>query len=226
MKKFLKVLISMVLLLIGFTAFHSTTEAAKNPISPKQSRITYTLKDANGVAYKVYFAGVREKKAIASYNRGDWAGVWAGANPGDLLYKGNYTLYTQKVGTGQIKQSRHYFKDYTLNSTKRTVHMYPSKYKGQPDILAVAEIESSNSETASWYYMKNGVLTKIVDAGYTLRAQVLGKNSFLIAGYDNAEGEWYFSELYLDPSKNIFDQYDPIYNNPGAVIRNWKKHWQ
>ncbi|MEK4029400.1 hypothetical protein MKZ02_12805 [Pseudobacillus sp. FSL P4-0506] len=225
MKKYLKVLISMVLLLVGFTVFHSTAEAAKNPISPKQSRITYTLKDANGVAYKVYFAGVREKKAIASYSRDDWASAWAGANEGDLLYKGNYTLYTQKVGTGQIKKSRYYFKDYTINTNRKSVHMYPSKYKGQPDILAVSETGSSNYEGADWYYMKNGVLTHITEAGYTERAQILKKNQFLTAFYDNSDGKWYFSGMNFNPTKNTFETFTPVYKNPSAVIRNWKKHW-
>ncbi|MFL0361462.1 hypothetical protein ACH0BF_00400 [Pseudobacillus sp. 179-B 2D1 NHS] len=226
MKKYLKVLISMVLLLVGFTAFHSNAEAAKNPISPKQSRVTYTLKDANGVAYKVYFAGVREKKAIASYNRGDWAHVWAGANEGDLLYRGNYTLYTQKVGTSHIKKSSHYFRDYTLNATKKSVHMYPSKYKGQPDILAVAETDSEYWENADWYYIKNGVLTHITGAAYTLRAQVLRKNEFLISWYSVEDNKWFFSGAVFDPTKNVLQTADTVYNKPNVVIRDWKKHWQ
>ncbi|OCA85272.1 hypothetical protein [Pseudobacillus wudalianchiensis] len=225
MKKYLKLFISIVFLLVGFSVFNQPAEAAKNPINPKQSRVTYTLKDANGVAYKVYFAGVREKKARASYDH-EWAHVWAGAAEGDLLYKGDYTLYTQKAGTSQIKKSSYYFKNYILNATRKTVHMYPSKYKGQPDILAVSEPGSSNLEMANWYYIKNGVLVHITEIDYTERAQILKKNQFLTAFYDNSDGKWYFSGMNFNPTKNTFETFTPVYKNPNAVIRNWKKHWQ
>lgn len=186
--------------------------------------MTYTLKDANGVAYRVYFAGVREKKGYASYDK--WPYVWAGANKGDLVYKGNYTLYTHKVGTSYIKKSRFYFKDYELNSTRKMVHVYPSKYKGQPDILAVAETDHSNLEIAQWYYMKDGVLTKMIDAGYTQRAKRIAINKFRIAGYDNSTGSWHFSDLAFNPKKNEYSTINVKPKNPSQVIKNWPKHWQ
>lgn len=210
------------LLAIAFS-FSSTVEAA-NPIKPSQSRVTHTLKDMNGVSYKVYFAGVREKKGYGSYDH--WPYAWAGVNEGDLVYEGNYTLYTHKVGTSHIKKSRFYFQDYTLNATRKMVHVYPSSVKGQPDILAVAETGSSNVEEAQWYYMKNGELTKIIDAAYTQRAKRISKNEFQVASYDNSDGTWYFHDLVFNPKNNTWEDYDVAPKNPSQVIKNWPKHWQ
>jgi hypothetical protein len=56
-----KLLISLLALFTVLLSTYPPVEAA-NPITPQQSRVTYTLKDMNGVAYKVYFAGVREKR--------------------------------------------------------------------------------------------------------------------------------------------------------------------
>lgn len=233
--KHLKVIIATVLLLVGFSAFSATAEAAKNPISPKQSRVTYTIKDANGVPYKVYFAGVQEKKAIASDDSTyDWAGLGFNTFEGDQLYHGNYRLYTHKVGTSHIKTTKAYFPQYTLNMTTKSVHMYPSRYKGQPDLLAVsenlAEINDDGyfdeDESTDLYYIKNGVLTFIVSIAHDRRFMNTGKNRFLftnnLPGYRNI-----FYEFYIDPKTNRFEPYEDIrFNNPGAVLRNWKKHWQ
>lgn len=221
-KKMKAVLILFAVVALFFSTYRPA-EAA-NPIQPSQSRVTHTLKDVNGVAYKVYFAGVREKKGYASNDQ--WPFVWAGANEGDLVYKGNYTLYTHKVGTSHIKKSSFYFKDYELNATRKMVHVFPSKYKGQPDILAVAETDSSNFETAQWYYIHNGALTKIVDATYTKRAKRIAMNQLQIAGYLNDEGAWYFSDFIFNPKKNEFGGIDAEVKNSGQVIKNWPKHWQ
>ena len=223
MKINVKLFITLFAALALFLTPYHPAEAA-NPIKPSQSRVTHTLKDANGVAYKVYFAGVREKKGYASYD--EWPYVWAGANEGDLVYKGNYTLYTHKVGTSHIKKSHFYFKDYELNSTRKMVHIYPSKYKGQPDILAVAGTDNSNLEIAQWYYMKGGVLTKIVDVGYTKRAKRIAINKFQLAGYDNSTGSWHFSDLVFNPTKNEYGTVNVKPKNLSQVIKNWPKHWQ
>lgn len=205
-----------------FSTYHST-EAA-NLIKPSQSRVTYILKDMNDVAYNVYFAGVKEKKGYASYDK--WPYVWAGANEGDLVYKGNYTLYIQKIGTSTIQKSRFYFKDYELNTTRQMVHLFPSRYKGQPSILAVAKTTDSNFEQAQWYYIKDGVLTKIVDAVYTKRAKSIAVNKFQIAGYIAEEDYWYFSDLIFNPKKNSYGTDDAILKNQNQALKNWPKHWQ
>ncbi|WP_203362031.1 hypothetical protein [Bacillus sp. REN10] len=223
-KQFSQLIMSAMILLLAFTAWHPTVEAA-NPINPKQSRVTHLLKDANGKQYKVYFSGIKEKKAYASFEH-DWALVWAGASEGDLLYHGNYKLYMQKVGVSHIQSTKYSYPDYTLNSTRKMVHMYPSKQKGQPDLLAVAETGSSNSEYADWYYIKNGVLTKIANVEYTKRAQVIGKNTFLTANYDNSVGKWFFYKMSFNPSKNKLTTTKQTYKNPEQVIKNWKKHWK
>ncbi|GLY11435.1 hypothetical protein [Pseudobacillus badius] len=230
MLKHLKVIIATVLLLVGFSAFSATAEAAKNPISPKQSRVTHTLKDANGVSYKIYFAGVQEKKAIASTDRNDWATANdMYAEEGDLLYTGNYTLYTHNPKTSHIKKSKFYFKDYLLNATRKTVYTVPARYKGQPDMLMVAYAVGDDIEAAHWFYMKNGVLTKVIEGDtlfYTKRPQIVGKNKYLTALDDPEYGEWSFVSLTINPAKATNARDFPEYNNPGAVLRNWKKHWK
>jgi hypothetical protein len=232
----MKMMVSLLTLLFVFFSSSLSVEAA-NPITSQQSRVTYTLKDMNGVAYKVYFAGVQEKKAVASYDRDDWAAVSYGVDEGDQLYKGNYTLYTHNPKTSHIKKSNFYFKEYLLNTTRKTVHIFPSKYKGQPDILAVAysipiaeEYSSEKGiESADWYYMKNGVLTQIRFSDgllYSYRAQIVGKNTFLTAFYDPMVEEWYFAKSKIDPSKTTESLSFPEYNNPNAVLNNWKKDWK
>ncbi|GLY12370.1 hypothetical protein [Pseudobacillus badius] len=228
MKKCLKVILSMVLLLIGFTALKPSAEAAKNPITPQQSRVTHTLKDANGVLYKVYFAGVREKKATASKDRSDWAKAnGIDADEGDLLYTGNYTLYTHNPKTNHIKKSKFYFKDYLLNATRKTVYTVPARYKGQPDMLMVASASGVGYESAHWFYMKDGVLTKLIEGDtlpYSKRPQILAKDKYLTA-LDDQDG-WAFTAITINPAKATQTRSFPKYNNPGAVIRSWKKHWQ
>ncbi|WP_338749195.1 hypothetical protein [Bacillus sp. FJAT-52991] len=228
MKKWFIALCTVISLVVFLTIPTQNAEA-KNPITPKQSRVTYTLKDANGVAYKVYFAGVGEKKATATADRDDWAAVGMEADEGDQLYKGNYTLYTQKIKTSHIKKSKYYFKDYLLNATRKTVHMFPSKYKGQPDILAVAYSAGDKVEVADWFYMKNGALTKIMHGDtfmYSKRAQILSKNKFQTVLYDPVIKRWDFMTFTIDPVKEIEKRNFPQYKNPSAVIKNWKKHWQ
>ncbi|RJS59240.1 hypothetical protein [Bacillus sp. PK3_68] len=230
MKRYWKVIISTVLLLVGFTALKPTAEAAKNPITPQQSRVTYTLKDANGVPYKIYFAGVREKKAIASTDRNDWASANnSEADKGDLLYTGNYTLYTHNPKTSHIKKSNFYYKSYLLNATRKMVYTVPSRYKGQPDMLMVAYSMGDGYEGADWFYMRNGILTQII-YGDTLphskRPQVIGKNKYQTAMYDPDDRRWYFANITVNPTKATQSRTFPEYNHPGAVLRNWKKHWQ
>ncbi|OCA85211.1 hypothetical protein [Pseudobacillus wudalianchiensis] len=162
MKRYLKLFISIVFLLVVFTTFNQQAEAANNPISPKQSRVTYILKDVNGATYKVYFAGTNEQKAIASPSRGDWTTVGMDAGKGDVLYKENYRLYTQSTKNRHIKATNFYFSHYILNTTGKTIHIFPSKYKKYPDILAVAYSIGNDYECAYWFYVKNGVLAQIM----------------------------------------------------------------
>ena len=143
----------------------------------------------------------------------------------DSLIK-QYTLYTHKVGTSHIKKSKFYFKDYTLNTKRKMVHVYPSTVKGQPDILAVAETESSNAEEAQWYYIKNGVLTKIIDASYTMRAKRIAKNELQIASCNNSDGTCYFHGLVFNPKNNTWEDCGVGHRNPSQIMKNWPKHWQ
>ncbi|MBA9024751.1 hypothetical protein [Peribacillus huizhouensis] len=218
----IKLLLSLLTFILIFSLLNFNVEAA-NPISPKDSRVTHTIKDANGVAYKVYFAGVQESKNTATFDNGL---VWAGANEGDLIYHGNYKLYVQKVGISHIKYSGFGYNDFTLNASRKMVYMFPSQYKGQPDILAVAETWSSNFEVANLYYIKNGKLTRIFDFTYTNRPQLIGKNKFLYTLYNNDTGKWSFTSFTLDPNKGTLLVAGEKYDRPAAVLRYWKKSWQ
>jgi hypothetical protein len=212
-------------LLLFFVLIASSQPAsAANPIKPSQSRVTHTIKDANGVAYKVYFAGTQEKKAIASYARWDGASAGDAADEGDQLFTGNYTLYTHNPKTSHIKKTKFYYPNYLLNATRKMVHIYPSKYKGQLDILAVSQTDDFNWESAEWYYMKGGELTHLVGAGYTKRATRIAFNEFRTAWKDVETGKWYYSELVFDPKNNTFAAYEPLYSS--QLVRDWPKHWQ
>lgn len=229
MSRFSKVIAVLLTFVFALTVLQKPAEAA-NPISPKQSRVTYTIKDANGMPYKIYFAGVQEKKAIASTDRNDWASAdIMYADKGDLLYTGNYTLYTHNPKTSHIKKSKFYFKNYLLNATRKTVYTVPSRYKGQPDLLLVAYAIGEGYESADWFYMRNGVLTKIIEGDiiyYSKRPQIIGKNKYLTALDDPEYKKWLFLSATINPAKATYVRDFPEYNNPGAVIRNWKTHWK
>ena len=218
-------------LFAAFALFFSTYHPAEaaNPIKPSQSRVTYTIKDANGKPYKVYFAGTREKKAIASYDRWDWAEVSDAADEGDLLYAGNYTLYTHDPKTSHIYKSRFYFPEYLLNATRKTVHIYPSTTKGQPDFLAVTYSVGYGYESADWFYMNKGKLTQIMYRDtfmYSERPKRMGKNTFLSAFYDPDFDEYGFMKFNINPAKAKEGRSFPVYNNPLSILYDWPKHWQ
>lgn len=223
-----KLFITLFAAIALFLTTYLPAEAA-NPIKPSQSRVTYTIKDANGKLYKVYFAGVREKKAIASVDRSDWATVSDAANEGDQLYTGNYTLYTHDPKTSHIYKSKFYFPEYLLNATRKMVHIYPSPTKGQPDFLAVAYTVGGKVESADWFYMNKGVLTQIMHRDtlmYSKRPKKMGKNTFLSVLHDPPYEKNAFMKFNINPVKGEEGRSFPVYNNPQSILNNWPKHWQ
>ncbi|OLN21693.1 hypothetical protein BTO30_13390 [Domibacillus antri] len=209
-----------------FSTYHPA-EAA-NPIKPSQSRVTYTIKDANGKPYTIYFApSSKETNAKASKNpQYKWSGLRFNTKEGDVLYNANYKLYTRDPKLSHIKDAKIAYKNYTVNTRNKSVHIYPAQFKGQPDLLAISNDDGFESESADLYYMRNGKLTYIVGATYTKRPMIKGKNLYLIANDIPGYGPMFF-ELYLDPKTGIWDDYDGIqFSDPDWVLRNWKKHWR
>jgi len=189
----------------------------------------------NGVTYKVYFVGMHEKRATASANPANsWAGLGFNTFEGDQLFYGNYHFYTQKVGTSQIKTTKFTYPQYTLNASTKSVHMYPAKYKGQPDFLAVSSNDEGyndegyfdSEESTDLYYMRNGVLTYFVSIAHDRRMMNTGKNRFLFTNYI-PDYKTVFYEFYIDPKTNHFSPYEDVrFKDPSTVIKNWKKHWK
>jgi len=228
MRKFSKVIAVLLTFVFALNVAQKPAEAA-NPISPKQSRVTHVLKDANGATYKVYFAGKNEQKAIASTARTDWANVDRDADKGDVLYKGNYRLYSQSTKNSHIKTTKFYFPHYVLNATRKTVYMVPAQFKGQPDMIMVASAVGDGYEAADWFYMRNGVLTQIIEGEtlpYMKRPQIIGKNKYQTALYDLEYDEWAFANMTINPTKATESRVFPNYKNPDEIIRKWKKHWK
>ena len=164
------------------------------------SRVATTLKDSQGVAYNLYVVGSNEKKSYASYDpSNDWSFVWAGANEGDVLFKGNYKIYLQKAGSSTITDTGIKINNYTYNATRGMMYKIGSPYKGQPDLFAIAETQSSNFEAANLYYINNGQLFRVKHPDkdwpyaitYTVRPKTVDKNTFLTQGYNNSDGTWY-----------------------------------
>ncbi|MCP3764732.1 hypothetical protein NLX67_20575 [Domibacillus sp. A3M-37] len=223
-----KLFITLFMAIALFFTTYQPAEAA-NPIKPSQSRVTHTIKDANGNPYKIYFAGTKEKKAIASYDRWDWAAVSDEADEGDQLYTGNYTLYTHDPKTSHIYKSKFHFPGYLLNTTRKTVHIYPSKTKGQPDYLAIAYGMGYGAEMSDWYYMNKGKLTQVINGTgfiHNQRAKVMGKNTFLTYVYDPNFEDYPFMKFTINPATGEMGQSFPVYKDIFRIIEDWPKHWQ
>ncbi|MFJ8257267.1 hypothetical protein ACIQ4Z_08235 [Peribacillus asahii] len=228
--KLLKVLLASILFISMLIPISIDSVDAAS-VNTKKSRVTYTLKDSAGKKYTVYVIPTSEKKAKASYDSNDgWSSVWAGANPGDTLYKGNYKLYLKKSGSKSVVYTGIQLKDYTYNASRKMIYSIPSKYKGQPDLLIVAETESSNYEYGMIHYVYKGKL-KIAKSGfdYTLRPQNIGKNSFRITGYNNANGKWYTRDYKLNLSSGQLTETQLLvkrYNDMNKFIKSWRKDWK
>ncbi|MFJ7680331.1 SH3 domain-containing protein [Peribacillus sp. NPDC097198] len=189
----------------------------------KNSRGTYTIKDSKGSKYKVYMIAKNEQKAKAVFYSDGWNITWAGAAEGDTLYKGDYKLYLRKNGSNKITYTGNQKKDFIYNKTRHMIYSVPSKYKGQPDIYAIAEVMSSNFEEAQLYIVKDGKLKKVSTIEYTQRLKITGKNTYQIASYDNSVGQWYIDSLKLDTGKSKFKY---IKTNKVNTINSWRKDWK
>ena len=141
--------------------------------------------------------GSNEKKSYASYDpSNDWSFVWAGANEGDVLFKGNYKIYIQKAGSSTITDTGMKINNYTYNASRDMMYKITSPYTGQPDLFAIAETDSSNYESANLYYINNGQLFRVkhnetdwpYSITYTVRPETIDKNTFQTLGYNNAVG--------------------------------------
>jgi hypothetical protein len=182
-----------------------------------KSRVTFTLKDAQGTSYKGYIIGSREQKEIAS-----WDSVWAGIDEGDVLYKGNYQVYLQKVGSDTITNTGIKINNYIYNATRKMIYMIPSKYKGQPDLFAIANTESSNLESANLFYVNRGKLFRVKNTRddyswatifYTVRPYPTGKFTFQTRVYDNGEGVWITYTWLFKPNSAVFQLVDTQVDN-------------
>lgn len=172
-----------------------------------KSRATFTLKDSNGTAYKVYAVGLDEQKAYGSFSSSaNWNSVWAGISEGDVLYKGNYRLYLQKLNSPVIADTGIQIKDYVYNASRKMMYQVPTYYIGQPDLLAIANTESSNFESADLYYVHNDQLFRVKRSsswaaiGYTTRPSAVDKLTYQTKDYNNAEGVWTLNTWTLNPN--------------------------
>ncbi|MDZ5471892.1 hypothetical protein SM124_09035 [Bacillus sp. 31A1R] len=226
-KRGLKLLLILgtLFLIISSISLESVSAATVNT---KKSRVTYTLKDANGKSYQLYVIGSSEKKKRASYDDSDFAMVWAGANEGDLMYHGNYKFYIRKSGSKSVTYTGYQKKGYTYNATRKMMYMIPSKYKGQPDLFAIASTESSNFEFVDIYYISKGKLKKAKHGlGYTLRPQNIYKDGFRIASYNNAVAKWDVLELKFNSTRGTFTKVKlKKYNFDSLSYKDWRKDWK
>jgi hypothetical protein len=209
------------LLLLCFT-LEETTFAATSVSKP---RISFFLKDKSGKTYKAIIYSKNEKSGIASYDGDDFKMVWAGANPGDKMYFGNYKIALQKKGIKAISNTGITFKNYTYNYTQKMIYKISSKYKGQPDLFVVSSRESSNDNSSKIFYVKNGKLVKVKsEMWYTLRPKVVGKNKYRIAQYDNSVGMWHFTDLQFNVNIGTFKKIKTkklSYNKANSIINKW-----
>ena len=194
-------------------------------VNLKNSRKSYTIKDAKGSKYKVYMIGKNEIKAKASINgKYGWDMIWAGAAEGDTLYKGDYKLYLRKNGSNKITYTGVQRKNYTYNKTRNMVHLIPSKHKEQPDLFNIAETMSSNYEEAQLYYVQKGKIKKVKQTlGYTLRPMITGKNTYKIASYSNVYIKWYITSYKLDVNTGAMKSTS---SKTVDSYPSWRKDWK
>ncbi|MBS4174302.1 hypothetical protein [Bacillus sp. FJAT-49736] len=231
MKRAIKILILLFLGLSITVSYNQYSFASS--VNTKKSRVTYTFKDANGKKFKLYIIGSNEVKAKGSFSAKDtWAMPWAGVNEGDTLYKGNYRIYIQKYGSKSISYTGVEKKNYVYNSTRKMIYWIPSKSKGQPDLLFIAETWSSNSEAADVYYIQSGKLKKVKGGlDYTVRPQITGKNQLQIASYNNAEENkpWTMMVYNFPPNQTSFKRKSIksyTFESGKSMIKHWRKDWK
>lgn len=197
MKKFFTTLLIMILLLIP-----AVGEAASIDDYIKRSRVTSEMKDASGSIYNIYMYSTNEKKDIVTEDE-----VWAGAWVGDIQYKGTYNFALKKKGTPKAVNAGINIKGYTYNQTRKMVYKVPSKSKGQPDLLVVAQTESSNFESGMVLFVDKGKLKVVTvkdknrvyrELGYGLRPRVKSKNLFETLGYSNVDSTWTLTQYSMD----------------------------
>ena len=193
-------------------------------VNLKNSRKSYTIKDAKGSKYKVYMIAKNEVKAKAEFGNYGWYSVWAGAAEGDILYKGDYKLYLRKNGSNKITYTGYQHKNFTYNKTRNTIYLLPSKYKNQPDLFSVAEVMASNSEEAQLYYVQKGKLIKVKSTlDYSLRPKNTASNKFQTALYSNTTIKWYINSYKLDTNKGTIKRtsYKTV-----DLYPTWRKDWK
>ncbi|MGE7924047.1 hypothetical protein ACQKND_12740 [Viridibacillus arvi] len=218
----LKVFSFLMILALILPIFTPTADAATNKI-----RYSTILKSASGKPFNVSLMGMKERTAKASFDgKYGFDFVWEGANEGDLLYNGNYELFVKNKATNFL------IKNYTYNKTRKMVYKIPARFKGQPDLLLIAEAGSSNFEGSNVYYMYNGKLKKAKsEIGYTLRPQNIAKNTFKVASYNNADIEvgYYITTFKLNPKTGKISKVKTEKvkgSNNLTVAKKWKKHWE
>ncbi|RFU65077.1 hypothetical protein [Peribacillus glennii] len=201
-----KVFSLFTVLTILFALLSPETKAAT--VNTKKSRVTYTLKDAKGVSYKVYVIGTGEKKARGDINsKYEWAWPYAGIDKGDSIYNADYKIYLQKVGAKTISYTGYQLKDYVYNFTQKMIYEINSKYKGQPDLFGVAFASGSNHDGADLFIVKKGKLTRVKNDVYYnqgIKPKNIGKNKFRVSYYNYLQGKDQSKTFILDPSKGTF----------------------
>lgn len=225
--KFIKfITLTVVFLLITSVASIGSAES----VTVKNSRVSFNVKDTKGKKYKVYFKGYNEETARGSYGEYcTWNCAWAGVNEKDVLYYGDYKVFLQE-GTKKPKYTKVHRNGYVYNKTRKMIYYLPSKYNGQPDLFGFSDTESSNFESISLYFIKDGKLTKVKqDILYTERPHFIGKNKFEIASYDNRDGTWIISTYKFSPSKATLTKTSDKYYSfkaGNSKIKKWKRSWK
>ncbi|WP_090236427.1 hypothetical protein [Fictibacillus solisalsi] len=222
-----KYLLLFIVCLVTVTCMASSVSA--KGVNTKNSRMSFTVLDSKGKKYRIYIKASKESFKKGSYDKCSWNCPWAGVNKGDKLYKGNYKVYL-KSGNKKPSYTKVHKNNYIYNKTKKMIYYIPSKYKGQPDLFGFAETGSSNFESITFYYVKNGKLSKIKkEFWYTKRPHIAGKNKYELASYNNDTGKWtiftYSFNFSKGTTKKLINK-SYSYAKGESIIKKWKISWE
>lgn len=155
-------------------------------------RFKFDVKGTDGKLYTISLKAMKEETFTEENG-------WAGAQAGDIIYKGDYEVMVAKGLTAE--KQKLLLKDVTFNASRNDVRVI----KGTPDLLLVSQFEATNTNMGKVYVIHNGELVQLTNDGKmdvfaftnTAFKDVMPKQ-YQTAYYENMEGTWTFVLYKLD----------------------------
>ena len=200
-------IVFLVLVFFGqcFTASGANLNAIK-----QQTKASWIVSDAQGIKYNVSLFSANAKKTITLKEA-----VWAGANAGDIIYDGDFSIAIGNVKSDKLLSTSSVLKGFQYNATRKMAYIIKSSAIGQPDLIALAQTESSSNDSAKLFYIAGGKLKNVkikafgdfADAIYYVhgaKPKAIEKNNYQTVEYSNGASVGFsFNTYSFSPATGI-----------------------